>query len=1503
MGFYNPHAPGIVGQEWVPIRYEPFPIPRGIEVGHGFRLTEPTALSEVLFYIDDDLPDRLNNQVVAAAVYPRGREVMSGPVHTNTPGVWGVIGGPNTNVPATPWIALSSPMTQNFVTLGPGTGWADISFAINGVGPPASARVLEVAWRYVAAGAFGEIPAGTIRVGIRNDDQSEFHWIADALNGPLTLATATRFERISAGATNVMWDNPNTAMAESLPWRAVDLNQFQPGGAVELWLRFDFTDLASPVQLGYIAMEVRWCAEERLAYGGTPYGADMNGVQRVYQLDNQLPPNNYNTIRLRDTDFVADPVLDPGDYTVTVTLASNGGLGSGGATPPIDALRQLYPMPDHPGMEIVLAGQGAVTERNRRYNADTAENPFWLVTATEHPTFEVHPTDVLPHLSIFDPDGNVVLGVHVYGRQTTRAPTQGNAVTQGIDVSVADGEPYPWLRFYARRLHHQAGIPLTVAWLVGSEQQVIGQLLPAEFEALPEIVDGWREVNMRLDPVPTLFPGGGRFFHDTFTRTVASGLGQADTGQQWFPFASTVTSVGVDGQQGVWDFTGMAATGSAVFRADGGGFRDIDLRVRTQVTAVGTYEQFLWVFARGDSGLGAAYDGRLRLLDDLTIDVEVGKQAGGFVSLHRVTTGLVLAADTWYWLRFRVEQDPNDPTQQLIQAKAWQDGTPQPAAWQASATDSDYPNPGFVGLATLADSPDGSARQMHVDDFAVVGEVQIGQLQFTAPGLSRPEQWQILGAESLGTDPRINSPATYGQPNAGTEVNFRDFFTPQPPSSDATVLLSQDPPQPGDLAVALVELPLAPIGGSECLADPRCLPESLSYHRITWSPVPYPEEIITDIFNRSETGQWGTANLGGNWTDEGGSPSDFSVTTVAPGGFDAGVHHTDTGTGPLYSTIGSGIDEVDIRTVLFLQNPAGIDGGGVQMGVVLRYQDTDNHYQVRVIVADPDLTAQIVLVEGGVETVLAEQVFPLAGFFNALTFLRVQASGEVIRAKVWDVNDAEPVQWPQGLAVADTTFPAGAVGLRSMLAADVTTGPVDAFYFQFAATGIQQSIFTIFGRYEIQRSDAVEPAWHTIGTIASPDVTEFNDYEARVGIASFYRVRITNLLDFPGPWSTIATAALPAPGVGGSADHGVLIFTSNQLQDGTGSLAYVMQWPRSPREAFDFPEVETQALQRIFGKDYFTAFRPLERGGEQFTRTLLVQNAAVAPPILDRAFSSLRDLAWEQLPYVCVRTEQGDRWFANVAVPDGEISNRRRTQLAQVTITQVTDTPAAIASTDCEGMVSLTTPIYAQAAYVQSFDEADEGFDLQLLARMDNWQAMATLAARLDEPEPTRLRGFILAASRGQFTLEVREWVDPTTISVVYASPGPIPFEPGELAWLRVRWVRDNGSGQSQATYYTSSDGVAWTPLGAAVTDPGQPNAHSTAPLQIGALQGVDFLAGSTALAPARGLTVSEARFYAAPAGTLLASPDFAGQPAGTMLFADDQDNTWQLVGGGTCQR
>jgi hypothetical protein len=141
----------------------------------------------------------------------------------------------------------------------------------------------------------------------------------------------------------------------------------------------------------------------------------------------------------------------------------------------------------------------------------------------------------------------------------------------------------------------------------------------------------------------------------------------------------------------------------------------------------------------------------------------------------------------------------------------------------------------------------------------------------------------------------------------------------------------------------------------------------------------------------------------------------------------------------------------------------------------------------------------------------------------------------------------------------------------------------------------------------------------------------------------------------------------------------VLLFTSNMFQNGLRNLAYSMAWQGggAVTENFSFPEANWNALQPMYQRDFFTAIRPTERGGVEFDRTILIQAAAISAPTVPD-FTSLRDLAWDQLPYVCLRDQDGNRWFANITVPSGQVSLNRSLYIATVHIAEVTDTAAQV---------------------------------------------------------------------------------------------------------------------------------------------------------------------------------------------------------------------------------
>lgn len=506
--------------------------------------------------------------------------------------------------------------------------------------------------------------------------------------------------------------------------------------------------------------------------------------------------------------------------------------------------------------------------------------------------------------------------------------------------------------------------------------------------------------------------------------------------------------------------------------------------------------------------------------------------------------------------------------------------------------------------------------------------------RWSATGELAGNQWQIMvadgptGAWQPNPAAAATGPATYWAP-LGSQV----ALTWQSPAisgvaedttSDAVLIFSQDPPSVTGFAVALAEQELDVAVG--CDTTPRCVPTALDYVSLTWG--------------------YGTACA---------DMLDVLVTAV----------DTD-----FLTIIDVDPNQSDIILRGVYRSSTMPTGANFEIKVAARYFDSSNYVGFRMFLTPSGtVTTSIQQLSGGIESNGGFPAVPGITSVDDVNFA-FYAIGTTLSLKVWKTSEPEPLTF---IDTFTTTVTApGDVRIGARFDAGVTNAlPVLIQFEGFVATPPANE-----GTYlELQRYDAIDGEWKTIMLSSDPCPSSFDDYEARVGQTSWYRLRTLNVLDFAGPWVT-GSATVPSPGVSvaGSANS-VLIFTSNQ-QPGS-NLAYIMQFENQPVETFSFPEADTVSLQRLFGRDFFLAIRPLERGGERFSRVLLVNSAAIPVPSLAN-FRGLRDLAWADLDYVCVRDELGNRWFATVIVPDGGIHGDRTIYMARIDVAEVTNTPTQV---------------------------------------------------------------------------------------------------------------------------------------------------------------------------------------------------------------------------------
>jgi hypothetical protein len=201
--------------------------------------------------------------------------------------------------------------------------------------------------------------------------------------------------------------------------------------------------------------------------------------------------------------------------------------------------------------------------------------------------------------------------------------------------------------------------------------------------------------------------------------------------------------------------------------------------------------------------------------------------------------------------------------------------------------------------------------------------------------------------------------------------------------------------------------------------------------------------------------------------------------------------------------------------------------------------------------------------------------------------------------------------------------------------------------------------------YEIDRMDDVTP-WERVATPQGRLTARWEDMEPRIGVTTSYRVRSVRTDGVTGDWSDPVDVVLP--------EITGLSFTSNAA---TGmAVVYPEVWTgRESSRGFEFLEAGDTSFSSMYGRNKQVAFRPLERKGDRFQRVVLLNAFCSAVPPTRAVFSPLQDIAWAPVPYVCVRDGEGNRWYANVQVPGGDINMPDRRTFAEITVTEVAELP------------------------------------------------------------------------------------------------------------------------------------------------------------------------------------------------------------------------------------
>ncbi len=1303
MGNYNPHVPQILGQEWVPIRDEDLvyaPGVNSVELGTSYTQSSSQRIRDARFYLHEMQPTLQAQQIALVNLYPKGLEDITGPIQqVIIPCNSGAVTGSqilvtNNDVPFSVYQPGDGNRIAFFYAGGLiGEEAAQFFFNVSAFPQLAGKRILNVSLLYSGYAQADDdaqnivpftspnngIPATIIR--IRNNAGTSYDYssavgsaisnmgalgdLATSISNPAHNASASQvIGALDLGDINHWWETAAPNFDSVMPWRYQDLQRFEATNPnrLHIYLRTQLQTTSSAAVGGapfiiieYIALRVTYCEETRVAFGGK---------QVFYKY-------GMNSIALRDLSFNADPVITAGQYTPTLSWVSPGQVDFGEATngdfPKLNALRQLYEIPSHPGVRVNV--------------------PFPL---EDHigDTFTKETTHILPQLSLHA-SGGTLTEPHVYGRQAAAQVYGTITATQEIqDTTLFGTAAFPQVRYYARRFGDTT-VPLTLS---GPQAGLALSSVPGAYASTVDnaALDIVGDIDLRVDLAAQDWtpPGGG------FTTLLGKWTGPANfsyrfgllpgSGQLQFAWSTTGAGGGVGSEASSVPVVPDPITGRLAVRVT----VDVDNGAAGHTVIFYTAPTMAGPFVQLGATITAApvisfFSGSAAL--------EVGSNTNGSAEL---TAGVFYAAEVRNGIAGAVVANPNFAAQPPG-TTSFNDAAGRP--WTVNGTARIVASPSNIVLTpaewdALPEVLDGWKEiTKQFSSPPVFGAIN-PQWRWSASGELAGNRWEVIGAIAPAISgvpgstltqvppPQRLDVATYGAPSAGSTINldWAPGYTPlvttttDDPLSDAVLIFSQDPAAVTGFGVttqtqALTTYADCP-GGTAC-----CAPTALLYNRVAWNSIgsalslpgvsgsyaSTPDnaalDIVGDIDLRIDLAltDWTPAVLQdfiAKWNDATQNAYLFRLNSI-------------TGLLELvWSTTGADFPAASATVPVPIA-----DGGRLTIRVTL---DVNNGAGGRTItfytaptIDGPWTQLGVPVVQAGVTSIFSSTMQLEVGARNFGATEPV--AGTIYAAQVRNGID--------GTIVANPNFTAQTPGTTSFTDSAGRVWTINGTAAIVAAMPFNVSAI------ELQRLDAIDNTWDTIMLSSSP-VTGFNDYEARVGVLSSYRIRQVNVLDFAGPWSSTAAVTLLSPGVSGGAclaQGHVLIFTTNERQDGSSNLAYSNSYEGEVVESFTFPEAGFTQYQAMYNRDFFTAFRPTERGGEQFSRDILVSAAAIPPETL-ADFTDLRDMAWDSVPYICVRDEDGNRWFANVTVPGGNVRNQRRLYQAVVGIVEVTNTPSQV---------------------------------------------------------------------------------------------------------------------------------------------------------------------------------------------------------------------------------
>lgn len=313
------------------------------------------------------------------------------------------------------------------------------------------------------------------------------------------------------------------------------------------------------------------------------------------------------------------------------------------------------------------------------------------------------------------------------------------------------------------------------------------------------------------------------------------------------------------------------------------------------------------------------------------------------------------------------------------------------------------------------------------------------------------------------------------------------------------------------------------------------------------------ENSASDAFARTSSSSWGSADVGGAWTNV-GTASDYSVASASGG------RHTSTAANVYHwSTLTFSLSRVDVKVRMRVN--ALSTGANQDAGITVRFTSAATNNRVELQFATSGaITIAAINRSASADVAVSSAATGLTHSTNSWYWLRVQTGRTSARAKAWLDGTTEPRGWQLDAAQL-TTFPfvSGAVGVYSRRETgntnanattdfddfSLTDGPyilqtchVDEWPTAWSDASGNQSLapMTASGRLRIIQASPVQHSSTYAETLQNPDVVAYWPMEDKSASTTFASAVTGGLTAVPAGFSFAADSSVvgsnPLPTVG-----------------------------------------------------------------------------------------------------------------------------------------------------------------------------------------------------------------------------------------------------------------------------------------------------------------------------------------------------------------------------------